>query len=171
MIIDIALIGLLIVRPSIGLAAWIAVLFALRHVPLLAGEVARMLGLDSYHGLTAVVAHLALPAWSHMSSDGEAGAQKTRAAVVVPVPNSLVPPPQTPIDRDISKEGWIVAMASARDENGGYVFSANQIDKAIGAHRATTLAKIREVRENAPPAQFRQDEGGTAPATYPITSK
>ena len=172
-IVDMVLISLVIYRPSIWLAIWIAVLITLRRVPYLANEIANMLDIESYSGLTLIVARLLLPGWESremlMSRTIDLSKEKVHTPVVVPVPGSLVPPAETAIDRDISRDGWIVRMAEARDEHGDYLFSANQIDKAIGAHRATTLARVKEVRENKPPAQFREDDGSIGPATYPVT--
>ena len=79
MIIDVLLIGLLIARPSLGLAAWIVVLIAIRHTPMLADEAARMLRIEAYHGLTRALARVALPAWSPMSSELDTARKKSAA--------------------------------------------------------------------------------------------
>lgn len=171
--VDALLLALVIYERSIWILIMAMVVTALRRVPPFANQIAAMLELDSAVGLTALTARFLLPAWDSpdrvMSRAIDLAQEKDRAAVVVPVPGSLVPPAQTAMDRDTSRDGWIVKMAEARDENGDYMFSANQIDKAIGAHRATTLARVKEIRENKPPAVYREENGGVAPATYPIT--
>jgi len=187
-IIDAAMLIAVVYERSPWLAIIFGVLILFRHAPWFANAIAsdlslderldpdRYTGMDAWAiGVAAWVARVLLPAWDGarviMSNDEDEEDENDRVAVVVPVPGSLVPPPQTPPDRDITRDGWIVKLALARDEDGDYMFSANQIDKAIGAHRATTLEKIKAVRANQPPAQFRQPDASTAPASYPVTKE
>ena len=60
-------------------------------------------------------------------------------------------------------------MADQRDQRGAYLFSANDIHSAIGGHRATVRAKVKDRRSATLPAQFRQEDQTTAPACYPVT--
>jgi hypothetical protein len=78
---------------------------------------------------------------------------------------------ESPPDRDITRGAWLRAMACARDENGRYVFSANQIVKAIGGHRATILARVKACRGSELPPAYRADDNTTAPATYPVSKR
>lgn len=173
MVVDWALLALLVWQPSLGLAAWVGALLIVRHVPTLAEDIASGLKLHDYTGLTAACLRLLLPGARSLMVSGGDGEEETRGAQVVvePMPGIAGSSAVAPPDRDITKDDWIVAMAEATDSKGAYVFSANQIDKAIGAHRATTLARVREVRSGVPVAQFRQDDGDTAPATYPVTKE
>jgi len=149
-------------------------LFAFRRVPQLADAIAFRLELESYDGMTAYVARLALPAWSSargvMSrSEGAPADRSVHDPVHVPVQGTALVSAKPAADRDIIIDGWIVDMANARDEKGGDLFSANDIFKAVGGHRAAVLARVKQIRSGAPPAQFRQDDGSTAPAEYPVT--
>lgn len=75
-----------------------------------------------------------------------------------------------PFSRDITANEWIVWMSVARgDEGKRYRFSANQIHAAVGGDRNTVLATIKEIRGGPPTPEFRQPDGSTAPAEYPIT--
>lgn len=71
--------------------------------------------------------------------------------------------------RDLSDAEWIAWMAVARGKDRKYRFSANTIFAAIGGDRNAVLATIKELRSVPPPASFRQPDGSTAPATYPVT--
>ena len=53
MIIDALLIGLLIYRPSIGFAAWVGFLMALRHVPTFASDLVTIAHVAQFDGWTA----------------------------------------------------------------------------------------------------------------------
>jgi hypothetical protein len=172
MILDLLLVALLVARPSFGLAAWIVALIALRHVPLLADEVATMLGLDRYHGLTRMVARYLLPGWAHMSSLLDADTKIPPAAVHVPIPETpgSADTIAIPYQDDMAiRDQFLLAMADQKDERGNWLFSANQIHSAIGGHRATVLAKVRDRRSATLPPAYRADDGTTAPATYPVT--
>lgn len=96
----------------------------------------------------------------------EKGGEK---AVHVPIQGTAVVSAKPPSDRNIIIDAWIVALADARDEKGGDLFSANDIFKAVGGHRAAVLARVKAIRSGVPPAQFRQEDGATAPADYPVT--
>jgi hypothetical protein len=74
-----------------------------------------------------------------------------------------------PFRRDLTDSEWIVWMAVARGKDRKYRFSANAIHAAIGGDRNAVLATIKELRAVPPPALFRQDDGSTAPAAYPVT--
>jgi hypothetical protein len=71
--------------------------------------------------------------------------------------------------RDITDGEWIAYMAVAR-KDGKHRFSANQIHAAVGGDRNTVLARVREIREIKPPAEYFQPDGSKAPATDPVTS-
>jgi len=146
---------------------------AVRRWPWLADEIAAMLDLESYHGMTAYIARLALPAWAGarlMSrSEGEGDERIAPPAVHIPIQGTAVVSAKPPSDRNIIIDAWIVALADARDEKGGDLFSANDIFKAVGGHRAAVLARVKAIRSGVPPAQFRQEDGATAPADYPVT--
>jgi len=73
-----------------------------------------------------------------------------------------------PADRDIMLDQWLVAMTLAMDDRGKEVFTATKIAAAIGGNHNQTMARIKEVRTGKAP-QFRQDDGSTAPAEYPVT--
>jgi hypothetical protein len=172
MIIDVLLIGLLIARPSIGLAAWIAVLIILRHTPMLADEIARMAQLDTYHGMTLWAARLALPAWSHMSSDGNQDIKNPPPAVRVPVPGSVGSADTIAIayaDDATIRDQFLNTMIDQKDERGAWLFSANAIHAAVGGQRATVLAKVRDRRAATLPPLYRDDQGATVPATHPVS--
>jgi len=175
-IVDMVLISLVIYRPSIWLAIWIAVLITLRRVPYLANEIANMLDLESYSGLTLIVARLLLPGWESremlMSRTMDLSREKAHTPVHVPVPSSTGSPDTIAIsykDDATMRDQFFNSMADARDERGAWLFSANQIHAAFGGKRADVLDKIRERRSAIAPAQFREDDGSIGPATYPVT--
>jgi hypothetical protein len=154
--------------------SWLALitvvaLILFRRWPWLANQIAGMLELETYDGMTAWIARHALPAWS-----GARGvmsrSEGAPAAIGVPgtVGTASTNAPNLP-DRDISADAWIVALASATDEKGRPKFSASKIFALLGGHRATVLARVKEIQEGIPPPQFRQDDGSTAPAEYPVT--
>lgn len=146
---------------------------ALRRAPWFANALAYQFGLDDPEGMTLFVASALLPAWDGarplMSRSEVEEADAPPIPVLVSVPGTSDTKADQPPDRDITKAAWLVAMAEAKDERGAYLFSANDIYKAFGGRRGPVMARIKEIRERTPPAQFRQEEGGTAPATYPVT--
>ncbi len=78
---------------------------------------------------------------------------------------------EKPFDRDITDGEWIVRMACARGDDKKYRFSANAIYAAVGGDRNTVLAKIREIRNTPPPAEYTQPDGTKVPASYPVTGR
>lgn len=170
-LLDLLLLGLLIYRPSLGLLAWVACLMIVRHTPALSADVVALLHLDAFDGWTARLVVFALPALRSLMSNTEARSLETvREPVHVPVlGTALVSGESSPV-RDI-RDDWIVRMAEARDEKGKFLYSANDIFKANGGHRATVLARVKEIQTGVPPAEFRQSDGTTAPAEYPVTGK
>lgn len=175
MLVDIALLGLLIYRPSLGLLAWVACLMIVRHTPALSADVAALLGLDAFDGWTARLVVFALPALRSLMVSEEDAAQKNGAVSVhvlrPETAGSLDTGAIRPNDDETMRDQFLILMADQRDERGGNLFSANQIHAAIGGHRATVLAKVRDRRSNTLPAAFRQSDGTTAPAEYPVTSQ
>ena len=174
MIIDALLIIFAFWHPTLGIIATVAVLLAFRHVPFIADELVRMGEFDKYDSdtWTARIVHTALPAWGgrdwFMSRAEDEGENNPTPPVHVPVQGTAVVSAKPPADRDIIMDGWIVDMAQAKDEKGHDLFSANDIFKAVGGHRATVLARVKEVRTGEV-AQFRTDDGATQPATYPVS--
>jgi hypothetical protein len=173
MLLDCALLLLLAWRPSLGLLIWTGALLLIRHVPTLASDVARLLRLDSFDGWTEKAVLFALPAlqaYDPLMSREEALEERAPVAppVHVPAPGIAPVPAESPAGLDI-RDAWIVSMAQARDEHGEYLFSANDIFKANGGHRATVLARVKEIQHGAAPAPFRQEDGTTAPAHYPVS--
>lgn len=176
MLIDAALIVLYLSRPALGLLAWVALLMIVRHVPTLARDVASMLKLHEYEGWTLRAVLFALPALQSdaivMSrSDGAPSIDKTIALVHVPVPGTADTKAVPPVSRDITRDEWIGTMASALDEKGAFMFSANKIYAAVGGHRKDVLDIVRAIQDGGPPAQFRQDDGATGPADFPVTKQ
>ncbi len=171
-IIEVAMLAILIYRPSIWLAIWFGVLVAFRRVPWFANEIARMLDLDEQVGMTAWAGRVLLPAWDGavvmLNDEDDEPRIIAQPVVHVPVPrtdtNAVEPP-----DRDITRDAWLKAMALARDEKGKYIFSSNDIHDACHGHRATVLARVKELRAGDPPPQFRAEDGATTPATYPVS--
>lgn len=145
---------------------------ALRRAPWFANALADILSLDQSEGMTLFVASALLPAWDGARPLMSNAAEEEEIAPAMPVHVS-VPETDTkaiaPPDRDITKAAWLAAMAEAKDNKGVYLFSANDIYKAFGGRRAPVMARIKEIRERTPPAQFRADDGSTAPATFPVT--
>lgn len=173
MAVDGLLIGLLVYRPSIGLLAWVACLIGVRHIPLLAIDFARLLRLDSFEGMTNYATVFLLPGVASrvvvMSrSEDEQPTQNGPIAVHVPGPGTAGSPDTNAIDES-PRDQFLFRMIDERDERGGYLFTANQIHKAIGGHRATVLAKVRDRRSATLPPLYRNDTGIAAPATHPIT--
>lgn len=170
-LLDLALLGLLVYRPSLGLLAWVGALMIVRHTPALSADVVALLRLDSFDGWTARLVVFALPALRSLMSNAEARPSETvREPVHVPVPGTALVSGESPAVRDI-RDDWIVRMAEAKDEKGKFLYSANDIFKANGGHRATVMARVKEVQTGVPPAEFRQNDGTTAPAEYPVTGK
>ena len=174
MIIDALLIIFAFWHPTLGIIATVAVLLSFRHVPFIADELVRMGEFDKYDSdtWTARIVHTALPAWGgrdwFMSRAEDEGENNPTPPVHVPVQGTAVVSAKPPADRDIIMDGWIVDMAQAKDEKGRDLFSANDIFKAVGGHRATVLARVKEVRTGEV-AQFRTEDGATQPATWPIS--
>lgn len=172
--IDAALIALAIERLSLGMLAWAAALIALRHVPAFATDIAKLFDVASYDGWTRRAGWLLLPGASGADDYVTIATGATVAlapeVVQVTIPGTADTSAIPPADRDITKDAWIVAMAGARDEKGKFIFSGNRIFDAVGGHRATVMARVKEIQSAEPPAQFRQEDGGTAPASHPITS-
>jgi hypothetical protein len=176
LIIDAALVFLFFYHPTLGTFATAAVVIAIRHVPVLADEVARMADLESYPGMTAWLARVLLPGWRSpetlMSIVEDERQNNARVPVHVPVPSTAGSPDTAailPNDDESMRDQFLNIMADQKDERGNYLFSSNQIHAAIGGHRATVLARVRDRRAATLPAQFRQDDGDIAPATYPVT--
>lgn len=148
-------------------------LIALRRAPWFANAIALRFELSEAIGMTAWAARMLLPGWDGarvMSrAVGEGEERSAPMPIHVPVQGIAVVSAKPPSDRNIIIDAWIVALADARDEKGGDLFSANAIFKAVGGHRAAVLARVKERRSGVPPAQFRQDDGATAPADYPVT--
>lgn len=168
-LLDLLLLGLLIYRPSLGLAAWVGALMIVRHTPALSADVVTLLGLDAFDGWTARLVVFALPALRSLMSNTAARAPETvRDLVHVPVLGTALVPADPPVALDIRDE-WIDKMAAARDEKGKYLYTSNDIFKANGGHRATVQARVRAIQQGVPPAEFRQGDGTTAPAAYPVT--
>ena len=86
MIIDALLIGLLIYRPSIGFAAWVGFLMALRHVPTFASDLVTIAHVAQFDGWTAHAIMFALPALKVYadapSAMGAAGSNALPPAIV-----------------------------------------------------------------------------------------
>jgi len=64
-----------------------------------------------------------------------------------------------------------IPLAKQVDETGAYCYSANEIVRTVGGDRNAVLATIKELRAVPPSAEFRQPDGSTAPARYPVTSR
>lgn len=90
------------------------------------------------------------------------------------------PPPAAPdidavnagmprLSRDITDNEMIVLLAAQRGKDKKYRYSANAIHGLVGGDRNTVLATIKSIRDVPPPAEFRQPDGSTAPASHPIT--
>lgn len=172
------LIGLLVFQPSLGLAAWIGVLMIVRHVPTFSADVAGLLRLDSFDGWTVHAVLFALPAlrsyMSVMSRSGDVSGEKGDSPVHVPIPStagSADTKARSYDDDESRRDQFLITMADQIDERGGYLFSANQIHAAIGGHRATVMARVKERRAAALPPLYRQEDGNTAPAEYPVTGR
>lgn len=186
MVVDWALLALLVWQPSLGLAAWVGALLIVRHVPTLAEDIASGLKLHEYTGLTAACMRVLLPgARSLMVSDGD-GEDETQGAAPVSISVSDMayrPPPQGAdiadmdaqiidmrrVARDITDDQILMLLCELRKPNGTYRHSMNEVYRRVGGDRNTVMAKIKAIRENAPAAQFRQEDGSTAPAHRPVT--
>lgn len=164
MIIEAIFTAIFIARPSAWLAIILLGLTLFRRWPWLANAIAHRLELDTYDGMTAYAARIALPAWSHMSS---AAAPEETIAVPGTAGTAGTSAIRLP-DRDISDD-WIVALAEAKLPNGKRRFSAEKIFALVGGHRATVQARVKEIQECVPPPQFRQEDETTAPASYPVS--
>jgi hypothetical protein len=180
MIIDALLIIFAFWHPTLGIIATVAVLLAFRHVPFIADELVRMGEFDRYDSdtWTARIVHTLLPAWGgrdwFMSRPGDGGENNPAQAVHVPVPSTPGSPDTVaiaPNDDDTIRDQFLNIMADQKDERGNYLFSANQIHAAIGGHRATVLARVRDRRSATLPPLYRTEEGETTPATHPVTYK
>lgn len=172
------LIGLLIFQPSLGLAAWIGMLMIVRHVPTFSADVAGLLRLDSFDGWTVHAVLFALPALrsyiSVMSRSEGVAVEKSNSPVHVPIPSTAGSADTKAVsygDDESRRDQFLITMADQRDERGVYLFSSNQIHAAIGGHRATVLARVKDRRAATLPPLYRQDDGGTAPAEYPVTGQ
>jgi len=174
MIPDLLLLALLVYRWSPGLLAWVALLITVRHVPTLARDLASLLRLSEFDGWTARIVLFTLPALyadQVIMSSGDSQPAPAPAADPVHVPvqgTALVSAKMT--TGDITKDAWIEKMALALDEKGKYFYSANDIFKANGGHRATVLAMVKQIQSATPPAQYRKDDGALAPPEYPVTN-
>lgn len=170
------MLGVLIYYRTWEVGVILLVLVAIRRAPWFANASATMLDLDQYSGMTAWVARQALPAWDGarvvMSPDEDEPEERAPMPVHVPVPSSGGSPDTRAIppgDDTSRREQFLVIMADQRDERGGWLFSANQIHAAIGGHRATILAQVRDRRAATPQPVYRTDAGATAPASHPVT--
>lgn len=172
---DAALLVLLVYRPSLGLLAWVALLLAVRHVPTLARDLACLMRLADFDGWTARAVLFALPALlPDMVIMSSAPDQQVAALadnpVHVSVPGSAVVSAVPPSELDM-RDQFLIAMADQKDERGAYLFSANQIHAAIGGHRATVLAMVKDRRASTLPPVYRDQTGDTVPATHPVSGK
>lgn len=64
----------------------------------------------------------------------------------------------------------VVLLAMQKGANGKHRYSANQIHTLVGGDRNAVLARVKELRAVAAPAEYRQPDGSTAPASHPITT-
>jgi len=188
MLLDIALIGLYLWRPSIGLLAWVLLLLLIRHVRTLARDVAQLMRLAEFDGWTLRAVLFALPALSAdvsiMSREEQPQEQPPAPAIYVPVSSMAYQPPPQPGDspdidaqisdmrqiaRDITDEQALILLCHRRTKDGKPRYSANRIYELVGGDRNAVLARIKAIRDDAPPPQFRQEDGTTAPAQYPVS--
>lgn len=73
------------------------------------------------------------------------------------------------LSRTLTDSEMIVLLAAQRGKDGKHRYSANAIHTLVGGDRNAVLARVKELRAVPPPAVFRQPDGTTAPAAYPIT--
>lgn len=73
------------------------------------------------------------------------------------------------LSRNITDNEMIVVLAMQRGKDGKHRYSANAIHALVGGDRNTVMARIKELRETKPPAEYFQPDGTKAPASYPIT--
>jgi hypothetical protein len=75
------------------------------------------------------------------------------------------------LSRNISDSEMVVLLAAQKGTNGKYRYSANQIRALVGGDRNAVLAKVKDIRDVAPPAEYMQPDGTKVQATYPITGR
>lgn len=193
MVIDALLVFLWIYHPTLGTFATAAVVIAIRHVPVLADEIAYRIDAESYHGLTAYLARLALPGWTtpEMLMAREEEEESEEEGVVSP-PSTIstastqpIVTPNNEYSSGLSDSGRVQFEERARAiaelyEDGlvtnlskaicsVYTCSVQSASKTDSTYQMALKAVNRHLTKNKP--QFRQDEGGTAPASYPVTKQ
>lgn len=193
MLLDWALIGLLIERPSIAFAVFVSVVMLLRHVPTLAAAFVTMLRLDQFDGWTAHVILFVLPAlraYMPLMSNVEDGdgdqEQVVSAAVTIrTVEEQPIVTPNNEYNGNVSDSARIQFEERARTiaelyEAGMvsnlskavcriYGCSVQSASKTDSTYQLALRAVQRQLSSNKP--QFRQANGATAPATYPVTKE
>jgi hypothetical protein len=107
-------------------------------------------------------------------------------------PSQIAPPIDNDDPNYWTTDQVIEYSAHERRPDGRYRFTAAKIARLTGVDHATVLAKMEGFRDGTlgdwsaisakidridalqsgePPAQFRQEDGDTAPAHYPVTNK
>mgnify|MGYP001571479652 FL=1 len=173
MLLDALLLAIYYVRP----ATWPAMLLigVIRHSSWLSDEIARLGNADQAVGMTRAVWLFVLPTLNRyvsiMSRSEDGAGEKSDNPVHVLIPNTLGSADTKAIDDESRRDQFLIRMADERDERGSYLFSANQIHAAIGGHRATVLARVKDRRATTLPPLYRQEDGRTAPAHYPVTKE
>jgi hypothetical protein len=74
------------------------------------------------------------------------------------------------LSRDITPTDELALLCVIRNPDGKHRHSANDIYKFVGGDRNKVMATIREIRGTPAPAEFRQPDGSTAPASRPVTT-
>lgn len=65
----------------------------------------------------------------------------------------------------------IAMLSMQRGKDGKHRYSANAIHALVGGDRNAVLARVKELRAVAPPAEYMQPDGTKTAATYPITGQ
>lgn len=152
-------------RPSLGMLVFVLLIGATRHTPRMADELSAMCRLSTFDGWTDALIRFLLPAMSSASAPAEILREIPRT---VPVPSTSTTPQNIP-DADAEAQEWVTGMAAARKVDGSFRFSASKIFAAVGGHRATVLATVKAIQEPDMSAQYREGDGSTAPAEYPVS--
>jgi hypothetical protein len=120
-----------------------------------------------------------------LSSWGGDESESISDPVYIPVSNTSTPEPgmdtATPdmdaeknemprLSRDITPTDELALLCVIRNPDGKHRHSANDIYKFVGGDRNKVMATIREIRGTPAPAEFRQPDGSTAPASRPVTT-
>ena len=186
-LVDFGLLGAYLWRPA--LLPVVLFVFAVRHVPAFARQLAMILELPKYDGWTLRIALFLLPALdryvTQMSSEEDEEEEPEAAPVYVPVSGIDIAPAHTApaapdiaatnadmprLSRYITDEDELTLLCVIRNADGKYRHSANRIFDLVGGDRNTVMARIKAIRATAPTAEYRAPDGSTAPAHRPVSA-